>query len=159
MIVAVCVLSGCAELDIRAPRASKQFVRKPLVMHIQDGGPWSPSHQVTYDDRGLRYMTAPNFFDLDRAKATTIRPTKVEWDTFFRRLTELDVWSWKRSYHDDTMPAEGGWHIVIVYSAQGDYDVVSFGSTGPLGPTAAPPHFDEFWTVLQNLLGEHSFGS
>lgn len=144
LVLLTFVFSSCATKQ-------KPYVAKPEYMMLQIGGYDGPSYRVRHDDRGLRYFAASDMFKLDRKIGVRVRPSAEEWNAFRKKLNEIEIWDWKSEYIDPSMSDGTSWRLIIVYSLQGDYDVVSYGSN------EFPEKFGHYIFAVEELVGDRTF--
>jgi len=117
------------------------------VLEIKGGSGLGPAFSVAWNGHELVY-TSERLEDRAPERAAA-QPTEPQWRAFWRRLDELDVWSWARSYEPETMRTDGyDWSITI---AAGGRRAQSRGYDAWPGPDPIAT-WDAFTLALRDLL-------
>lgn len=90
-------------------------------------------------------------------KESVLNPDRETWEQFWKRVEEIDIWKWNRSYKPDNDIVDGtSWKIDIKY---GDNEVLSSGTNAypPSSKIEVSEEFSRFCKAVSELLGGSEF--
>ena len=128
----------------------------PEVLHVSAGSGLGSSFETSWNGREIMHTRSGRDVASENASAS-FRPRDVAWRAFWRRLDELDVWSWRYRYVPISMSTDGyDWRVRI--SVGGRSCDSSGYMTFPGGDGDSTHDWDSFLLALSDLLGAPLLG-
>lgn len=121
----------------------------PDKFKVAIGGYKGDSYRVELKDKKLIYNK--------NDKETVLNPDRQVWENFWKRVEEIDIWNWKRSYKPESDIVDGtSWKINIKY---GDKEVLSSGSNAypPSSKVKVSEEFSRFCEAVSELVEGRKF--
>ena len=89
------------------------MINKTEILNFSIGGFSQGNEKIIWQDNKLYHFFDGSFLDQD-----FITPTNKDWELFWDVVDAIDVWNWKKDYHNDDVLDGTQWELKIKRSGK-----------------------------------------